>query len=275
MIHRLDWNQKHNNEEVVVRYQSNVKNDAKRFVTDENGFNPIQRRHRDKLPLQANFFPMPTYVQMSDSNGRFSVLTERALGVAAPQQGLFEIMLERRPTRDDQRGLGHGVTDNVPTRISLRLLVESSSEFSSSTSTSPPVPLPSLLSKTISLHSNYPPYSFVVKQEESAKILRQMSWCPVRYEMPPFVHVMNWITMDSKFKSSSLMLHYHGVSDVWTNKGLPSVRLDMNRWLQTPLAFRGLVAKSLSMSDLSPKSTATRAIELSPMEISSFDAVLV
>ena len=252
-----------------------MKNEAKKFVTDENGFNPIQRRHRDKLPLQANFFPMPTYVQMSDSNGRFSVLTERALGVAAPQQGMFEIMLERRPTKDDQRGLGQGIQDNVPTRISLRLLVESSSELSSSASRSPPVPLPSLLSKSISLRSNYPPYSFVVKQD-AAKIMRKMSWCPVRYDLPPFVHVMNWIAMDSNFRSSSLMLHYHGVSNIWTNEGLPNVRLDMNRWLQAPLTFRGngLVAKSLAPMFDSSSNSASSTITLSPMEISPFDAVL-
>ena len=275
MIHRLHWNQKHNNEEIVVRYQSNVKNEAKKFVTDENGFNPIQRRHRDKLPLQANFFPMPTYVQMSDSKGRFSVLTERALGVAAPEQGMFEIMLERRPSKDDQRGLGQGINDNVPTRISLRLLVESSSELSSSASRSPPVPLPSLLSKSISLRSNYPPYSFVVKQD-ATKIMSKKSWCPVRYDLPPFVHVMNWITMDSNFRSSSLMLHYHGVSNIWTNEGLPNVRLDMKQWLQAPLTFRGngLVAKSLAPMFDSSSNSASSTIILSPMEISPFDAVL-
>jgi hypothetical protein len=277
MIHRLDWNKKHNNEEIVVRYESNVKNEAKQFVTDENGFNPIQRKHRDKLPLQANYFPMPTYAQMSDSNGRFSVLTERALGVAAPRQGMFEIMLERRLLKDDARGLGQGVTDNVPTTITLRLVVESSNElYSKDYTRSPLVPLPSLLSKRISLRSNYPSYSFIVK-EGATDILRERSWCPVRNDLPPFVHVMNWIAMDSKFQSSSLMLHYHGVSNIWTNEGLPSVRLDMSQWLQSPFNLNGLIAKSLSMmSDLSSGGSSSKlnSIELPPMEISVFDAVL-
>ena len=83
MRHLVNWDARHNNQEVVVRYQSHVDNKDLKFVTDENGFNPTPRQHRSKLPLNANFFPMPTYAQMSGSKHRFSVLSNRALGVAA------------------------------------------------------------------------------------------------------------------------------------------------------------------------------------------------
>ena len=39
--------------------------------------------------------------------------------------GYLEVVLDRRNQRDDGRGLGQGLDDNVPTPARLRLLVES------------------------------------------------------------------------------------------------------------------------------------------------------
>ena len=38
--------------------------------------------------------------------------------------GVVEVILDRRLSRDDRRGLGHGVSDNKVTLSSFRLLVE-------------------------------------------------------------------------------------------------------------------------------------------------------
>lgn len=101
-----------------MRYKTDIANRRRDFVTDLNGFTPALRKHRSKLPLQANFFPMPTYAFLDGEGGaparprvgnRFSVITCRPLGVASPNQGELQVMMERRLRQDDARGLFCGV----------------------------------------------------------------------------------------------------------------------------------------------------------------------
>ena len=48
----------------------------------------MQRRQTyDKLPLQANVYPMPAAMFLQDADTRFSVLTAQALGVFVMQPG--------------------------------------------------------------------------------------------------------------------------------------------------------------------------------------------
>ena len=48
----------------------------------------MQRRQTyDKLPLQANVYPMPTAMFIQDSTSRFSVLSAQALGVLVMKPG--------------------------------------------------------------------------------------------------------------------------------------------------------------------------------------------
>merc|ERR1740130_1251005 len=58
---------------------------------------------------------------------------------------------------------GQGINDNVPTDITLRLLLESTSTSASRS----PVPLPTERSKTLSLWSNYPPHAFDCAMESN------------------------------------------------------------------------------------------------------------
>ena len=86
----------------------------------------MTRRERwEKLPLQAHFYPMPTMAYIEDESARVTVASKQPLGVASLNSGQLEIMLDRRLSQDDNRGLGQGVLDNVsPTLNSFRILVE-------------------------------------------------------------------------------------------------------------------------------------------------------
>ena len=47
------------------------------------------RRHYMKLPLQANFYPMPSQAYIQDSHHRLTLHTAQALGVSSLENGLY------------------------------------------------------------------------------------------------------------------------------------------------------------------------------------------
>lgn len=111
------------NEEWFVRFTAPVENSGV-FHTDLNGANFDTHHFRKDLPIQSQVFPMPTLASIEDSSHRFTVLSEHAQGTASLQDGSIDVWLDRRLLRDDERGLGQGVRDNVLTRTRLRLLLE-------------------------------------------------------------------------------------------------------------------------------------------------------
>ena len=70
-----------------MRFRTSVDNEGSEFYTDLNGFQLIRRRTYSKLPLQANFYPMPTTAMIQDQDKRFTVLSAQPLGVAALKKG--------------------------------------------------------------------------------------------------------------------------------------------------------------------------------------------
>jgi len=114
-----EWNQ-----EWFVRFTSESIQNEGLFHTDLNGFNFDTHKFRSDMPLQSQVFPMPTLASIEDDEMRMTILSEHAQGTASTQDGSIDIWLDRRLGSDDARGLGEGVTDNVPTRTRLRLVLE-------------------------------------------------------------------------------------------------------------------------------------------------------
>ncbi|CAI8034350.1 Alpha-mannosidase 2x [Geodia barretti] len=110
--------------EVVMRLRSSISNDNGVFYTDLNGLQLVRRKTMSKLPLQGNVYPMPTMAFIQDSHHRLSVLGAQPQGVAALKQGWLEVFLDRRLSKDDERGLGQGVKDNKLTAAHFRILLE-------------------------------------------------------------------------------------------------------------------------------------------------------
>lgn len=112
------------NTEIVMRLQTNI-NSGATFYTDLNGMQIIKRKRFQKLPIQANYYPVPSTMFIEDDNYRLTLLGGQPLGGSSLSSGEMEIMQDRRLTRDDDRGLGQGVQDNLPVLHLFRLVLES------------------------------------------------------------------------------------------------------------------------------------------------------
>lgn len=106
-----------------MRLLTNINNNDE-FYTDLNGHQILKRKRFKKLPIQANYYPIPTMAYIEDQTYRLSLITGSPLGTSSLKSGQLEIMMDRRLYQDDNLGLGQGVMDNHPTRHIFRLLLE-------------------------------------------------------------------------------------------------------------------------------------------------------
>lgn len=184
-----------NDRELIVRYKTDIDN-KKVFYSDLNGFQMSRRETYDKIPLQGNYYPMPSLAFLQGSDGRrFSVHSKQSLGVASLKNGWLEIMLDRRLVRDDGRGLGQGVLDNRVMNVVFHLTVETNiSATSNLVSTSSSLPYtPSLLSHRVGSHLNYPLHAFISKKSEELSVKPPIrSFSPLATPLPCDLHVVNF-----------------------------------------------------------------------------------
>ncbi|XP_019058935.1 PREDICTED: alpha-mannosidase 2 [Tarenaya hassleriana] len=199
----LDFNDK----ELIVRYKTDVDN-KRVFHSDLNGFQMSRRETYDKIPLQGNYYPMPSLAFIQGSNGqRFSVHSRQSLGVASLKEGWLEIMLDRRLVRDDGRGLGQGVMDNRAMNVVFHLLVESTISHTD-LSSSPHPKTPSLLSHVVGAHLNYPIHTFIAKkpQDISVRVPHYGSFEPLANPLPCDIHIVNLkVPRPSKYSQQQMV----------------------------------------------------------------------
>lgn len=164
------------NKELLMRLYSDVANDGL-FYSDLNGLQITRRQYREKIPLQGNVYPMPSMAYLQDRRYRLTIVTAQPLGVTSHFSGNLDIFLDRLLLKDDQRGLGQGVTDNVLTQEWFRILVEPTSQD---------VFKPSLEAQTALLLMLHPPFQMHSNQQSNQGQLKF-----VRNELPCDLHVLN------------------------------------------------------------------------------------
>ncbi|KAL5019936.1 hypothetical protein ScPMuIL_002828 [Solemya velum] len=213
------------NKEIAMRISTDVQNTDSVFYTDLNGFQMQKRKTYEKLPIQANLYPVPTMAFMEDSQTRFSVLTGQSLGIMSPVPGRFEVMMDRRLNQDDNRGLGQGVLDNKVTPNKFKLLFEKRHSPAKKTD----VKYPSLLAQVASLQLIHP--TFIIpknSQTNGQELLPSLSL--LSEELPCEIHLLNLRIMqnseddnDLRYvpkKTSALLLHRLGFDCSFPSGGL-------------------------------------------------------
>nr|KAG5689842.1 hypothetical protein BaRGS_012192 [Batillaria attramentaria] len=203
-IHNIVDIRNQGNKEIAMRINTDIANTDRVFFTDLNGFQMQRRQTLDKLPLQANVYPMPSTFFMQDSKSRFSILSGQALGVHLQQQGQVDVMLDRRLNQDDGRGLVQGVLDNRRTPNNFRVMFEDQE-----------IPPQSLLYLT------QPVFTMPRSPKRDADAPKFVpSLAPMRQDLPCEIHLLNLRTMQNKDdnpnlkfiprESTALLLHHQG-----------------------------------------------------------------
>ncbi|OWF39114.1 Alpha-mannosidase 2x [Mizuhopecten yessoensis] len=214
------------NFELAVSIATDVDNTDREFYTDLNGFQMLKHKTYDKLPLQANVYPMPAMAYIEDDRTRFSVLSAQSLGVACHFKGDIVVMLDRRLNQDDNRGLGQGVRDNKLTPNRFYLLFENRK---SPKPKDKMIGYPSLQAHVSYLHLTHP--IFISPENPDAMTHRYLpSFSPLAEPLPCEVHLLNLRTLQNRdddptvrFKprnEAGLLLHSLGHDCKFPNKGL-------------------------------------------------------
>lgn len=74
------------NTEIVMRVSTNI-DSGEYYYTDLNGMQIIKRKRMDKLPLQANYYPVPSAMYIQDDSWRLTILSGQPLGGASLKAG--------------------------------------------------------------------------------------------------------------------------------------------------------------------------------------------
>uniref|UniRef100_A0A8C2EM02 Alpha-mannosidase n=1 Tax=Cyprinus carpio TaxID=7962 RepID=A0A8C2EM02_CYPCA len=258
-----------NNKELAMRLLTDIQS-GDTFYTDLNGFQIQPRRYFQKLPLQANFYPMPTMAYIQDSQYRLTLHTAQALGVSSLASGQLEVILDRRLMQDDNRGLGQGLKDNKRTANRFRLLLE---RRSNTVNKSPllPVSFPSLLSHMTSTILNHDVLALpVLSRKHGVPPMR--TFAPLAGTLPCDFHLLNLRSIQSQDAYSpspytALLLHRLGL-----DCGLEAQNPGFNcSTTQGQVGYVSLLQPmSLSLMHSQPPLSNDSSINLEPMEISAY-----
>ena len=79
------------NSEVGMRLTTDIRS-GNDFYTDLNGFQMIKRTRRlEKLPLQANYYPVASMAYIQDQSSRLTLVPKQPLGGSSLSEGKVEL----------------------------------------------------------------------------------------------------------------------------------------------------------------------------------------
>ncbi|CAF1076270.1 unnamed protein product [Didymodactylos carnosus] len=181
--------------ELALRLSSNI-NNGQVFFTDLNGFQIIQRKTYDKLPLQANVYPMSSMSFIQDDQFRLTVISAQPSGVASLKTGLIDVFLDRRLLRDDNRGLGQGVMDNREIVSVFKILIENRKDMMNVDQNSL-TGYPSLLAHHLSMQLLYPMHTLqMTKSSSEHPSSNKINLFSNDFSLPGDVHLVNFRTLN-------------------------------------------------------------------------------
>jgi len=273
-----------NNKEISMRVSSSISS-GENFYTDLNGFQMIRRKRYAKLPLQANFYPLPSLGYVQDAQSRLSLVSSQPLGGTSGASGQIEVMLDRRLMQDDNRGLFQGVQDNKVTPHHFTILLERTIKGCSADSPEDSAAsYPSLLAHAIRHAMNNPLYRMIYLPDHYKGNSLVTSYKPVARDLPCDIHLVNLRTMVAPPKSSTgnganpsdkvaLVLHRQGFTSCFRPLGMTCStnggKISVDE-LFPELFSTDLKQMSLSLMYDGTKMEKSFTVSIQPMEMYSF-----
>ncbi|XP_062617760.1 alpha-mannosidase 2-like isoform X1 [Saccostrea cucullata] len=262
--------------EIIMRLDTDIKNSI--FFTDQNGFQMIARKSNPNRYVESNYFPMTNMGIVEDAHRRLTVHCAQSHGVAGLHPGQFEVMLDRKLTYDDDRGLGEGVQDNRPTQTEFIIQLEYREDIAADTNAQQ-------ISKQ---HSSLESFTFPtilsmqlndLLQKPIIKLFTSVSTDMFREEFQPvasplpcdisLVHLRNLVNSELDYTNSSLVLHRRGYKC-----GFPTLDVQCTLGSSVSLSsiFKDLSVSSIkevSLTHMYDKQTLSPSSELNipPMEL--------
>lgn len=272
-----------NNHEIAMRITSNLQS-KDTFYTDLNGFQMIRRTRYQKLPIQANFYPVPSMGYIQDNSTRISIISGQPLGGTSAASGQIEVMLDRRLMQDDNRGLFQGVQDNKITPHHFTLLIERTIPGCSPSPHNTPASYPSLLGHAVRHGMNNPMYRLIYMPEHFQGNLLSNVYQPTVKDLPCDIHLINLRTMIASPKLSSgnsmtpsdksaLVVHRQGFTSCYRPLGMTCStnggKISMDE-LFPELYSTDVKQMSLSLMYDGMKMEKSFTVSIQPMEMYSF-----
>ncbi|KAI4826042.1 hypothetical protein KUCAC02_021698 [Chaenocephalus aceratus] len=238
------------NKELAMRLVTDIQS-GDVFYTDLNGFQMQPRRHLMKLPLQANFYPMPSQAYIQDSNNRLTLHTAQALGVTSLESG----QLERRSIGNMHEGLFAKLSSLFHSFLN-KILSDGVPKMMDSDTTSFPSILSHMTNSFLNHETRRPPLE---------------TFAPLKSILPCDFHLVNLRSIHSQDPHSpsaytALILHRLAL-----DCGLEAQNLGLSvSGLFQTLDLQLLQPMSLTLMHPSTPLTNDSSISLDPMEISAF-----
>ena len=142
---------------------------------------------------------------------------DHATGASSQKQGWLEVIVDRRASYDDARGMGEGILDSRDTEHRYWLLFEPVSNNSTLGSIPSTVSIPTTLANQMSRMLNYPKTQFVCTLPVCREILRSQA-VALEQPLPDDIHLFNLRTLSdmnvtSKPTASALLILHRQSGD--------------------------------------------------------------
>lgn len=99
--------------EAIVRLRTSLNPATARLYSDNNAIEMRARKSPDPTVLPANYYPMVGQSALIDGEVQLALVSDRTVGVASMTAGQVELMLHRRCSQDDGRGMGEALDDQT------------------------------------------------------------------------------------------------------------------------------------------------------------------